>query len=716
MTVPGAKILVVDDDANALRLMQAALRKAGYEVTTANGGEEALRLFEPGAHQLVMLDVDMPDLSGYEVCSALRAISGDMLPIVMVTGMDDVLSVERCYDSGATDFIAKPIHWALIGHRVRHLLRGYKTLLELRTADARNAAVLEAIPDLLFEFDIDGRYIDYHSPLSKHSSTRAGTLIGKTVHEVLPADAARTFMAALTTADELGTSTGSQFQLKRGKTTRWYELSASRKLTNSGQKPHFIVLSRDITDRKNSESRIAHLAYFDSLTGLPNRQSFHDRVEEEIRHAEIARTNLAILFMDLDGFKNINDTMGHSTGDLILKRVAERLNSGLRPADLITRLTGPGNTIGLARLGGDEFTVLMPDIKSTDDAVQVANRIGQLMRQPFILDNRTISMSTSIGIAVYPGDGTDAATLLQHADTAMYHAKNSGRNNAQSYSASLTEEVVRRMELDASLRVALERDEFHLVYQPQVDVISGEINAFEALIRWSHPELGLITPLEFIPFAEENGMIEPIGHWVLQTACADAARWNKAGNRIGVAVNLSPVQFKNPDLLQHVVGILERTGLDPELLELEVTESTLVANTVDTRNTLQALREHGVRIALDDFGTGYSSLSYLSRMPITNLKIDRCFVHGLLDGDENHAIVRAVLAMAGGLGIRVTAEGVESIEQALELKAMDCDGLQGFFISHPVSDSGVANLLQQSWSLGNEDTARQIHTLANRSA
>ena len=717
------KILVVDDDASARLLMHAALRKSGFEVTLADGGHEALRLFAEQRFDLAMLDVDMPDMSGHALCSALRARVGDLLPIVMVTGMDDLQSVELAYDSGATDFIAKPINWALIGHRVRYLLRGYQAQLDLKTAEARTAAILNAIPDLLFELDLEGRVIDCHAPSAGLLSAPADSLIGKTVSEVLPPAAAAECLGALRDALARGQSNGKQFELPLAQGSTWFELSVSRKAVADGQAARFIVLSRDITERKAAEQRITRLAYFDSLTGLPNRQSFLERVDRETRRAALSGSKLAVLFMDLDGFKSVNDTMGHSAGDLILRWAAKRLGQGLRPSDLVVRTgadvgadvgaeAGTAGDVGeldLARLGGDEFNALILDISRPEDALVVARRIGELMRRPFVIDGRAVTLTTSIGIALYPDDGADAATLLKHADTAMYHAKKSGRDNAQLYSAALTEQAMQRMALDASLRLALAQDEFHLVYQPQIDIASGHATSVEALIRWRHPERGLVTPLEFIPLAEENGLIERIGLWVLRTACTDAARWARAGNTVSVAVNLSPVQFRGADLLQSVVDILAETGLAPALLELEVTEGAVMANSITTIATLHALRQHGVRIALDDFGTGYSSLSYLTRMPISNLKIDRSFISGLLDGGDNTAIVRAVLAMAHSLGMRVTAEGVETRAQALALKAMACDSLQGFYFSRPVAAECLPGLLRQGWVLDGGQPARWLN-------
>jgi PAS domain S-box-containing protein len=698
-------ILVVDDDADARLVMRAALRKAGFDVRMAEGGEDALRQFRTQPCDLVMLDVDMPDLSGYEVCAILRAEAGALLPIVMVTGMDDVASVETAYQQGATDFIAKPVHWALLGHRVRYIFRGHQAMLDLRAAEARNAAVLNAIPDLLFELDIDGRYIDVRAPRAGLLATPGETLIGRTVTEMVPAAAAEVYMAALRTAHEVGFCNGAQIELQVEAGRAWFELSVSRKAVSPGEKPRFIVLSRDITERKVAEAHVARLAYFDSLTGLPNRQAFLDRVDREVLRAAQQGEKLAVLFMDLDGFKTVNDTLGHASGDLILQRAAERLRDSLRPEDLLSRSSGFGKFDGsdpeleLARLGGDEFTALLLNIEHAEDAMAVAQRVGKLMREPFVVDGREVTLSTSIGIALYPEDGADAVTLLKNADTAMYHAKSMGRDNAQIYNTAQTEEVMQRLELNSSLRAALERNEFQLVYQPKVEVASGCIRSVEALIRWNHPTRGLVSPLEFIPLAEEIGLIERIGAWVLDTACVQAACWQRAGLAVDIAVNLSPLQFNNPDLPRRVMDALARAGLAPRHLELEVTESALMANTQATRAALEALRGHGVCVALDDFGTGYSSLAYLTRMPISHLKIDRCFVNGLLEGGESEAIVRAVLAMAHSLGMLVTAEGVETIEQARALRDMGCNTLQGYHFSRPVAAHDIPALLSRHWWL-----------------
>lgn len=697
-------ILVADDDAGARLVMHAALRKAGYEVRLASGGHDALRQFDASPSDMVMLDVDMPDLDGFAVCAKLRARAGALLPIVMVTGMDDVTSVEAAYECGATDFIVKPVNWALIGHRVRYLFRSHQAMLDVHAAEARHAALLNAIPDLLFELDLDGRYLDHRAPRRDLLAQPAETLMGRTVTEVLPPTAATACMAALRAAHEHGASSGTQFELELPTGNTWFELSVARKAVPAGERPRFIVLSRDITERKVAEARIARLAYYDNLTGLPNRSSFLDCLEHAVRRARERGRRLAVLFMDLDGFKNINDTLGHGVGDRVLVAAAQRLRDSLRARDLVSRLQSPtaepAPDITLARLGGDEFTAVVSDISHAQDAVAIAQRIAQSLCRPLALEGRELSLATSIGIACYPDDGHDAATLLKHADTAMYQAKRAGRNGISVYSADLTDQLLQHMELESSLRVVLERQELHLVYQPQVEAATGRIRSVEALLRWHHPTRGLVPPTEFIPLAEESGLINGIGHWVLRTACQQAALWNRDGSALRIAVNLSPRQFGQPGLVQMVRDVLEQTGLAPQLLELEITEGAVMENTEATRHALQALRDHGIRIALDDFGTGYSSLAYLTRIPIHNIKIDRCFVSGLLDGGESETIVRAVLGMAHSLGLCVTAEGVETLEQAQVLSALACDLLQGYHFSRPVDAAQVPRLLEQHWALG----------------
>ena len=694
MTNEGLRILVADDDHTARLLMQAALEKSGFEVCLAVDGDDALNQFRAQSIDLVMLDVEMPGLNGYQVCTQLRSEIGNDVPILIVTGMDDLESVEQAFDAGATDFISKPIHWGLIGHRVKYLLRSYMVLQDLHSANARNAAILNAVPDTLLRLDASGQVLDVRSG-TQAQEHRHLPRPGYPLAESFPADIASRILASAIEAHASGVPGNVVFQLEvDGAQERHYE---GRLASINAQET--LCLMRDITKRKESEKRVLRLAYFDTLTGLPNRLSFSERLEREVQRTLHQNFKLAVLYMDLDGFKNVNDTLGHSAGDRLLQSVADRLRQGVRPADLVAYHDSTEVETDLARLGGDEFTVLIPQLQQLESSVKVAQRILEMMRRPFDLEGREIVLTTSIGIAIYPDDGEYAPTLLKHADTAMYHAKDLGRDNCQFYNASLTREAMRRLNLESNLRLALERDEFYLVYQPQLDLASGRIRSLEALIRWKHPEHGLVSPMDFIPIAEENGLIVPIGDWVLSTACKDLARWHAAGHQLRVAVNLSAVQFRNPQLVSRIKTILLETAIDPRWLELEVTEGALMADSTSTLTTLNALRDLDMQLSLDDFGTGYSSLSYLTRMPLNNLKVDQSFVRGLPADKESLAIVRTIVSLARNLGFSVTVEGVETAEQASIMLGLDCEMLQGYYISKPVPAADIEALLERHWVL-----------------
>ena len=673
--------------------MQAALEKAGFDVTVACDGAEAVRLFEKAPADMVMLDVEMPGMNGYQVCSYLREKIGDELPIMMVTGMDDMQSINHAFEAGATDFIAKPINWNLIAYRILYLRRGYLNMLALKIANARSKAIFSAIPDTMFILSDKGIVID----ICSHPDNTPWLITGaeNTLSRSLPEEIVNLYQGAADRARNHGTVELFEYPLKlAGEKTRYYE---NRIVVIDPQET--LCLVRDITERKDSESKIFHLAYFDNLTGLPNRQSFMERLEGEIKRARYTGNKLAVLFLDLDGFKSINDTMGHNTGDIVLQWAAERLQSSTRPSDFVSRSNADQSEVKLARLGGDEFTVVIPNLSRAEDALILAHRIRETMRRPFHLESRDVVLTASIGIALYPDDGADAETLLKHADTAMYHAKNEGRDNCQFYNINLTSQAEKRMHLENDLRNALQQNEFYLVYQPQLDVIKESFLSAEALIRWQHPKQGLIAPADFIPLAEENGLIIPIGEWVLRTACTEAARWHQNGQSLQVAVNLSPLQIKNPDFVQNVLGVLDETGFPPDKLVLEITEGALMEHSENTLATLLALREHHIQIALDDFGTGYSSMNYLKRLPINHIKVDQSFVHGLQDNKENLAIVRAIISLAKNLGFSVTAEGIESLHQAQILKYFGCETLQGYYFSEPVTIQEMLALTDKQWSI-----------------
>ena len=579
---------------------------------------------------------------------------------------------------------------------------------ELQRRHDVEMAMLSAIPDTLLRIDVSGHVLDARVP-EEASAGRHWPMAGELFASSYPAEAAQRLHDALRRARETGVCQHVEYSLDtvEGK-PNFFEARITR--IDAGEA---LVLLRDITERKEVEKRVTRLAYFDSLTNLPNRFAFLYRLAREVRRASRSGQQFGLLFLDLDGFKHINDTMGHSSGDQVLLQTAERLREVLRPADAVAKGSRDADR-SLARLGGDEFTLLIRDVSGPEDVLAVAQRIIATMRRPFEIEGRSVTLTSSIGVAVYPADGPDAQTLLQHADSAMYHAKRLGRDNSQLYSASFTQQATDRLDLDNGLRGALARDEFHLLYQPVIDLTSGRMISVEALVRWQHPVRGLIQPATFIPIAEENGVILAIGQWVLQKACADLAAWQRAGIALRVAVNVSPRQFGGPDLVASVLDALRFNGLTPDQLELEITEGAVIDKFVATVAALEAFRKHGVRIAMDDFGTGYSSLSYLRQIPIDIIKVDRSFVGRLAEGGRSTSIVEAILALARALGLSVTAEGVETREQALALKAMSCQSAQGYYYSRPVPAAQIAQLASGDWRFGEALADAQEQALAGR--
>jgi diguanylate cyclase (GGDEF)-like protein len=573
------KILVADDDTDALAIMSATLEGAGFQVHTATDGADALNRFRTDTFDLVMLDVDMPVLNGYEVCKALRREAGELLPIVMVTGMDDLQSVDSAYRSGATDFIAKPISWALIAHRVRYLLRGYQLVIDLKAA----------------------------------------------------------------------------------------------------------------------EERIRRLAYFDTLTGLPNRQHFGDRLAHTLETAEREACQLAMLCIDLDNFKRINDTLGHGVGDELLRVIASRLREALRTSDSVGRSTAPVVAEEhLSRLGGDEFMILLPDISGVESARTVAERIMCTITQPMRLGQHEVIVTPSIGISMYPADGLDHETLVKNADLAMYHSKRKGPGTISFFDPSMNDGALKRLTVEGRLRNAIANDELSLEFQPQFHLVTGQVCGMEALVRWHNAELGAVPPSEFIPVAEESGLILPIGEWVLRTACTEAKTWRDKGlPAVRIAVNVSGLQLSQRGFAALVRAVLQETGLPPELLEIEITESVVMQNEAWTELVLKDLKTIGVDIAIDDFGTGYSSFARLREYPIDRLKIDRSFVRHIHDNTEDHAIASAIIAMATTLKIEVVAEGVEDFAQLMILQEEHCTFAQGFLLSRPLPSAEAEHLLRR---------------------
>jgi diguanylate cyclase (GGDEF)-like protein/PAS domain S-box-containing protein len=440
---------------------------------------------------------------------------------------------------------------------------------------------------------------------------------------------------------------------------------------------------RDITDRRRAEERVEFQAYHDMLTGLPNRLLLRDRLSVAMAHAQRRRQHLAVMFLDLDHFKLINDTLGHSVGDRLLQDLAQRLGGCVRQDDTVSRV------------GGDEFTLLFPGLGRGLDAVRMAQKVLKSIAQPFFVDGHELHVTASVGIAIYPEDGKDAESLMSNADGAMYRAKDLGRNNYQLWTSGMNSRALERMALEGRLRRALERDEFVLHYQPIVDLRTGAIVGMEALLRWQHPERGLLGPDTFVPVAEDSRLIIPIGEWVLREACLQLRRWHDAGfTSLRIAVNLSGRQFQQQELVKTVERSYLEAGIPPECLDLEITESVAMQSVDWTASVLRSLQRMGVRISIDDFGTGQSSLSYLKHFPLTTLKIDRAFVKDIRVNPDGEAIVKAVIALAHILKLRVVAEGVETEQQIAFLREVECEEMQGYFYSRPLPAENLRGILE----------------------
>lgn len=446
----------------------------------------------------------------------------------------------------------------------------------------------------------------------------------------------------------------------------------------------------DITEQKLTEEKIHNMAYFDALTGLPNRVLFMDRLSVAIDSAQRKNRMVAIYFLDLDNFKTVNDTLGHSFGDELLSTVSRQLKMKMRKSDTI------------ARLGGDEFIMIQSNVKELEEVTQVALRIKGIFQQPWILDGHEFYVTASIGISVYPNDGTAIDVLMKNADAAMYRAKETGKNNFQLFTSELNSRIIEKLTMENSLRKAVERNEMILYYQPQIDLKTGEITSVEALIRWQHPEMGLITPAKFIPLAEESGLIIPIGEWVMRTACKQNILWHEQGyTELCMSVNLSAKQFQQRNLVDMLRGVLDETGMKPEWLELEITESIVMKDLDYTIPLLHKIKEMGVGISLNDFGTGYSSLNYLKRLPITNLKIGKSFVNDITAGTNEAVIARTLISLAHDMKLKVTAEGVETAEQLKFLENEDCDLVQGHLLSLPKPADELMIAPEKSYFAGN---------------
>lgn len=694
-----ARILVVDDDVTTRFLVSETLEQAGFYIEQAENGRQALADFERLRPDLVTLDVMMPELDGFTTCAELRRLPhGSQVPILMVTGLDDYDSIHQAFTAGATDFVTKPINFTLLEYRVRYLLRASTILVNLHESERRLAAAQRIARLGSWSWNRGQHHLclsqeicvimDINPPISEIPFS----LILNRVHEK---DRSRVSQWFAEICEGVTSSSISHRLTDTGNGARYVRQQIEAVLDASGYPSQLHGTLQDITELHQAEERIQQLAFIDSLTQLPNRALFKDRLDAAIKLAKRHHRQLALLFLDLDNFKRINDTLGHGVGDLLLQATADRLKTSVRASDCISRSEEKIQNESIARLGGDEFTLLLPEIQRSEDAASVAKRIQASLSQPLTLGDHEVFVTPSIGIAIFPQDGEDADTLLKNADAAMYFAKRQGHNLYQFYNATLNEAALKRLTMESQLRKAIERNELSVHYQPQLDLRSGHICGVEALMRWNNELLGSVSPLDFIPLAEETGLIIPIGEWVLRTACQQAKNWQKSGAGLArVAVNISVLQFVQPGFTTLVARILEETGLSPEALELEITESLLMKDPEGATCTLQALKTLGVQLAIDDFGTGYSSLSRLKQLPLDRLKIDKAFVREVNSQPNDAAIATAVIAMAESMGLRVIAEGVENEDQLRFLASKRCNEIQGYYLSRPLPDAEMTAMLQ----------------------
>jgi diguanylate cyclase (GGDEF)-like protein len=546
-----------------------------------------------------------------------------------------------------------------------------------------------AMDDLVLQIDMKGTLLKLSGGFVGNLLDLSDDCLGKNIRGVMSSDITDMIMAHIDKA--LKTEEPQLFEYQPWMSEQHYEV----RLVVGGQDRVFVILS-NISDYRRAAERAKYLAHHDTLTELPNRYLFNDRLRQAIARAQRDKQLLAVLFIDIDNFKHINDTIGHRAGDQLLQSIATRLMMGIRKADSISRPLTEEPEHMVARLGGDEFIMLLTDTKDMQAPAKVARRVLGMLSEPFVIGAQEVFVTASVGIAVYPLDGEDTDTLLMNADVAMYQAKNNGRNNYQYYSDAVDTLRAERFAVENKLRKALDRNQFMLFYQPQIDISTGKVIGVEALIRWLQPDLVLIKPDEFIPLAEETGLIIPIGEWVLRAACAESRVWQKGGMRpIRMTVNVSSIQFRQNNFVEVVSGILRDTGMDPRYLQLELTEGTIMQDSANTIKKLHSLQAMGIQVAIDDFGTGYSSLNYLKRFPLSTLKIDCSFVKDIDTSPADQAIINAIVNLAHNFNLKVIAEGVEKKGQLTFLRGCGCEGAQGHLICPPVNAIVLAEFIKK---------------------
>jgi diguanylate cyclase (GGDEF)-like protein/PAS domain S-box-containing protein len=688
------RILLADDDRRLLESLRGLLDIHGYRADTAPGGREAMEMLRSGDYDLLLLDLSMPQVSGHQVLRFMAEQDVDTLAVV-VSGNSSLDDVSGALRAGAYDYLKKPYVPEELLATVKNAIQ--KKLLEdtnrrmrgrLERSERLHRVIVNNSPDIVFILDEQGRFSFINDSARHLLGYEQNELMGTAILDLVEAEDREKARYFFGQAGQVHNDVRSVELALRPRTVsrsrRYFELAVWPTHDGPSHHPelvghHVYGTARDITDRKESEAFINFQAYHDLLTRLPNRALFKDRVSVAITQANRNDVALAVMFIDLNRFKVINDTLGHTVGDRLLQLVAQRLQGCIRKGDT------------LSRFGGDEFTLLLPEVTDAQAAIQVAEKILESLAQPFRLAEHELYVGASIGIALYPEGGDSLEALIKNADIAMYREKRSGNNGVLLFSPEMGGNS-HRLHMEQDLRRALDRREFVVLYQPQIDAETEQMVGVEALVRWNHPTQGQLAPADFIPLAEDTRLIVELDRATLESAITEVLACHAQGlDTLRLAVNLSPILVERDDFVEVVLDTLERTGFPPELLELELTESLLMSDTHDTVEKLKRLCAIGVRIAIDDFGTGYSSLSYLQKLPVHTLKIDRSFTRAISSRDNEACIVNAIVAMARGMNMDIVTEGVENAIQRDYLRRLGCPLMQGYLFGEPTTLSRLVH-------------------------
>lgn len=685
-------LLIVEDNPGDTRSLREMLNEQGpgnVNSTHVERWTDAEKYLNAHSVDIILLDLGLPDAQGLRMVRRTHAVA-PRVPLVVLTGLDDESLAAQALQEGAQDYLVKGQVDA------RGLRRAMRYAIERKTMEEalflekeRAQATLNCIGDAVACTNSSGNITFLNLVAEKMTGWSLQEAAGRSMVETLRILDATTRdptpdpMKMAIAQNRIVHLPPNSILIRRDGFEIPIEDSVSPIHDREGQAIGAVVVFRDVSAARAMALQIAHLAEHDFLTSLPNRMLLNDRISQAIALAPRHLKNVAVLFLDLDGFKHINDSLGHPTGDKLLQSIAKRLVDCVRNSDTVSRQ------------GGDEFVVLLSEVEQSDDTAITARRMLQAVAEAHSIEQHDLHVTASIGVSIYPDDGLNAETLIKNADTAMYQAKENGRQGYQFFKPAMHVRAVERQAIEESLRRALERREFAVNYQPKINLRSGQITGAEALVRWTHPSRGPVPPTHFIPVAEDCGLILPIGKWVLREACQQARAWVDAGlPPTTMAVNISAIQFRNETFLEDVFTVLKETGLDSRFLELELTESVLMKHAESTESILKTLRARGVQVAVDDFGTGYSSLSYLRRFPIDALKIDQSFVRQLTTTPNETTIVAAIISMGRSLKLRVVAEGVETQDQLAFLQAHQCDEAQGYYFSRALPAQQFAKLLE----------------------